>query len=138
MISFFEEEIAFKLKEKSKIKKWISSVCELYEKKAEDINYIFCSDEYLLEINKEYLNHDFYTDIITFDQSESVNKIAADIYISVDRVKENSQTNKVSFAQELNRVIIHGILHLIGFKDKSKAEALEMRSLENKLLEMIK
>ena len=137
MISFFEEEIEFKLKEKLKLKKWINSVCEIYKRKAGDINYIFCTDEYLLEINKQYLNHDFYTDIITFDQSESANKIDAEIYISIDRVKENAETNKVTFMQELNRIIIHGVLHLIGFKDKSAAEALEMRNLENKMLEML-
>jgi probable rRNA maturation factor len=137
MISFFEEEVEFKLKEKLKLKKWINSVCVLHKTKAGDINYIFCTDEYLLEINKEYLNHDFYTDIITFDQSESNKKIDAEIYISIDRVKENAETNKVAFTQELNRIIIHGVLHLVGFKDKSDAEAIEMRNLENKMLEML-
>lgn len=137
MISFFEEEVEFKLKEKLKLKKWINSVCELNKTKAGDINYIFCNDEYLLEINKEYLNHDFYTDIITFDQSESNKKIEAEIYISIDRVKENAETNSVTFSHELNRIIIHGVLHLLGFKDKTNEDSLEMRNLENKMLEML-
>jgi rRNA maturation RNase YbeY len=137
MISFFVEEIPFVLKDKLKIKSWIKTVCELYNKKTGELNYIFCSDNYLLDINKTYLKHDFYTDIITFDQSESVNKIEGEIYISIDRVKENAENNNIEFLQELKRVIIHGILHLIGFKDKTEEESKKMRLLENQMLEII-
>ncbi|MES2796615.1 MAG: rRNA maturation RNase YbeY [Bacteroidota bacterium] len=138
MISFFVEEVPFTLKDKLKLKTWIKHVCLLYNKKPGDLNYIFCNDDYLLEINKTYLNHDFYTDIITFDQSESEDMIEGEIYISVDRVKENAENNNIDFPQELKRVIIHGILHLIGFKDKTEQDSKKMRLLENQMLEIIK
>jgi probable rRNA maturation factor len=138
MISFFVEEIPFVLKDKLKIKNWIKAVCLLYNKKPGELNYIFCSDDYLLDINKTYLEHDFYTDIITFDQSESEDIIEGEIYISIDRVKENAENNNIDFFQELMRVIIHGILHLIGFKDKTEEESKKMRLLENQMLEIIK
>jgi len=104
------------------------------EKKIEgDIVLIFCSDEYLLEINKKHLNHDYYTDIITFDYC--VEKIVSgDLYISIDRVKENSKTFKQSFTNELTRVVIHGVLHLCGYNDKTEADQKRMRNLENKYL----
>lgn len=100
-----------------------------------DINYIFCSDEELLEINIRHLNHSTYTDIITFDYTEG-NKISSDIFISIDRVEENAKKFKVSFEEELHRVMIHGILHLCGYKDKSKADAELMRKKENAALKM--
>lgn len=134
MISFFEEEIAFKIKDKRKIKNWITAVCKSYKKKVGEINYIFCDDEYLLKVNNEYLSHNFYTDIITFNQSESDTIIEGELYISIDRVKENANDIDAIFEQELKRVIIHGILHLIGYNDKSKEEEKEMRALENKHL----
>ena len=98
-------------------------------KKLASINYIFCSDKKLLEINQQFLHHDYYTDIITFDLSES-DYTQAEIYISIDRVKENAQTETVSFKSELHRVIFHGALHLCGYKDKSKAEVFKMREKE--------
>lgn len=137
MISFFIEVEAFKLNQKAKLKKWISEVIILHEKQVGNINFIFCDDEYLLDINKTYLAHDFYTDIITFDQSELPNKIEGEIYISVERVKDNAQEINENFELELKRVIIHGILHLIGFKDKSAKEKKKMRALENKMLQLI-
>ncbi len=137
MISFFIEVGAFSLNQKAKLKKWISEVIILHEKQVGNINFIFCDDEYLLDINKTYLAHDFYTDIITFDQSELPNKIEGEIYISVERVKDNAQEINENFELELKRVIIHGILHLIGFKDKSQKEKKKMRALENKMLQLI-
>lgn len=138
MVSFFEEDIKYNLKDKAKVKNWIKEVATIYNKKVGELNYIFCSDEYLLEINKNYLNHDYYTDIITFDQSESEEKIEGEIYISIERVTENANTNKALFRDELNRVMIHGVLHLLGFKDKTAAESETMRELEDKMIEKYK
>lgn len=100
----------------------------------QEINYIFCSDEYLLDINRKHLNHDYYTDIITFDLSELPKQLEADIFISIDRVRENAAEQEEEFEMELNRVLVHGILHLMGYRDKTDAEKLVMRSLENKEL----
>src|SRR5688572_23762728 len=96
----------------------------------EQLQYIFCSDEYLLEINKQHLNHNYYTDIITFDLSETPDAVTGEIYISIDRVKDNAQTYKVSFKQELLRVIFHGALHLCGYKDKTEKDQVLMRKAE--------
>lgn len=97
-----------------------------------EINYVFCSDEELLEINREHLNHNYYTDIITFDLSEKgTGALVSDIYISVDRVRDNAVDHKVSFRSELHRVIFHGILHLLGHRDKSEREEEEMREMED-------
>ena len=106
-------------------------------KKIGDVNYIFCDDAYLLEINQQYLQHDTYTDIITFDYCEG-DVLNGDIFISVERVRENAQQYKVTFQEELVRVMAHGILHLCGYKDKKKAEAEEMRSRKNGLLNCTK
>jgi rRNA maturation RNase YbeY len=101
----------------------------------QQLQYIFCSDEYLLEINKQHLNHNYYTDIITFDLSETPNAVTGEIYISIDRVKENAQTYKVPFKQELLRVIFHGALHLCGYKDKTEKDQAVMRKAEDKYLQ---
>ena len=114
----------------------ISTLIEDQNKEEGELNLVFCSDEYLLEINKKHLNHDYYTDIITFDYSEE-NKISGDLLISIDRVKENAKTFSVSFIHELNRVVIHGVLHLCGYKDKTEEEKKQMRNLENKYLKTI-
>ena len=119
------------------LRKWIPLVIRNKQKELEQVNIIFCSDPYLHQINQEYLNHDTYTDIITFPYSEPP-LIEGDIFISVDRVKENAQTFKVEFPEELSRIIIHGILHLCGFKDKSKNEKQIMTSEENTALELLK
>lgn len=129
-INFFEEEVSFSLKEKRKRKTWLKNIAEAENHKISDLNYIFCSDEYLLNINVEYLDHDTYTDIITFDNSEEENIIEGDIFISIDRVKENSKTLNVEEEKELSRVISHGLFHLLGYKDKSKEEANLMRNKE--------
>jgi len=101
----------------------------------EQLQYIFCSDEYLLEINKQHLNHNYYTDIITFDLSDNANAVTGEIYISIDRVKDNAQTYKVPFKQELLRVIFHGALHLCGYKDKTDKDEKLMRKAEDKYLQ---
>ncbi|MBP8915901.1 MAG: rRNA maturation RNase YbeY [Chitinophagales bacterium] len=135
MIQFVEENVKFPLPNKNLTKKWIKLVIEASQKKVGDICIIFCDDEYLLNINRQYLNHDYYTDIITFDYVEG-NKISGDLFISLDTVKSNSVKFSESFELEAKRVIIHGILHLLGLKDKSETEALEMRSAENRALEL--
>ena len=129
-INFFEEETTFRLDKRQKRKKWLKSIADSEEFKILDLNYIFCSDEYLYNINVEYLNHDTYTDIITFDNSEEENKIEGDIFISIDRVEENSKKLQVPIEDELSRVISHGLFHLMGYKDKKKEEVEKMRTKE--------
>jgi len=133
-IHFFNEGIPFELKNKTKLRKWIESTINQNQSKLISLNYIFTSDNYLLEINKNYLNHDTLTDIITFDQSSKKNFIEADIYISIERIKENSETYNISFMDELHRVMIHGVLHLLGYKDKTGEDKKEMRKKENHYL----
>lgn len=134
-IFFHSEEIDFKLKKKKKVRNWLIELAKTEEKSIEDLNYIFCSDDYLLEVNKEHLNHDYYTDVITFDYCEN-NVISGDIYISIDRVKENAESFGKSFKNELKRVMAHGLLHLMGYKDKSEKEAKKMVQLEDFALEL--
>jgi probable rRNA maturation factor len=120
---------------KKKIKDWVLSICEAENKAVATLNYIFCSDDYLLDINKQFLQHDYYTDIITFDLSDEVTPgITGEIYISVDRVRDNAGTHKVSFKEELMRVIAHGALHLCGYGDKTKSEITNMRKKEDHYL----
>ncbi|MFA6200771.1 MAG: rRNA maturation RNase YbeY [Bacteroidales bacterium] len=121
------------LSQKNKIKSWIKSVVEQRGWKTGEISYIFCSDEYLLNVNQTYLNHDYFTDIITFDYTDAT-KVSGDLFISIDRVRDNAQELNLSFEQELHRVIIHGVLHLLGLKDKTKEEAKEMRKAEEECL----
>ncbi len=129
----FNEENSFRLKNKLKIKHWIKQIVENHGCKLGEVSYIFCSDERILEVNQQYLSHDFYTDIITFDYVEK-DKISGDIFISVDRVKENAKDFNVTFQQELLRVIIHGVLHLLGFEDHSAEEQQLMRQKENEAI----
>ncbi len=154
MISFHTEDVEFKLKNKTRLKKWIVATIEKKKRKAGDISYVFCSDSFLLKMNKEYLNHDTYTDIITFDYSIDDNKlpISGDIFISIERVKENAENfsikkfaegdnrkqEQVLFENELNRVIIHGTLHLLGYKDKTKIAKAEMTKQEDHCLAKLK
>jgi len=129
-ISFNNQSIPFKLKNKAKLKLWIKSVVEKEKHTLGTINYVFCNDAELLEINLKHLNHNTFTDIITFDYTEGV-KINSDIFISINRVEENAKKFKVSFEEELHRVMIHGVLHLCGYKDKSKSDTELMRKKEN-------
>ena len=137
-IHFFTEETPFQLKQKLNRKKWLKEIAEDENYSINELNYIFCTDEYLYEINVEYLNHDTYTDIITFDNSEIENEIEADIFISVDRVKENASKLNIPVEDELSRVISHGLFHLMGYKDKKKAEAELMRSKEEFAINLYK
>lgn len=134
-ISFFYENTDFKLDKIMKRRGWIVEALKIHSFKVGELNIIFTDDEYLLEINKEYLNHDFYTDIITFNNCEG-DVISGDLFISVDRVKENSVSYGESFERELNRVIIHGILHLMGYDDLTEEDEKSMRIMENNLLEL--
>lgn len=133
-IHFFQEDISFPLKNKIKLKNWIKSTINSEGKKVGELNFIFCSDNYLLEINQQYLKHDTFTDIITFDNSEKQNIISGDIFISYERVEENAGKFSTSITDELHRIIIHGTLHLIGFKDKSKADKELMTMKEDEHL----
>ena len=128
-VCFFFQEVKVNLAKRTEVKKYLQSIFKSEGKKIKSINYIFCTDKALLEINRQFLNHDFYTDIITFDLSET-EVIEAEIYISIDRVKDNALQLGVSFKLELHRVIFHGVLHLCGYKDKSKAEKNKMRGKE--------
>lgn len=121
------------LKKRTILKQWIKAIVENNKKEVGDISYIFCSDEQLLEINKEFLNHDYYTDIITFDYSET-DVVSGDLFISIERIKDNAKTLKTSYQEELHRVIIHGVLHLLGYKDKTEEESENMRKLEDECL----
>ena len=130
-IHFFSEDTDFIIKQKTLLRKWISDTIKKEEHLVGDLNFIFCSDEYLLQINQEYLNHDIYTDIITFDNSETEKEISGDIYISVARVKENALNLGVKEPEELRRVIIHGVLHLAGYLDKSETDKTLMTEKED-------
>ena len=130
-INFFEEDITYRLKQKKEVRRWIIETVNAEGFRLEELNYIFCSDSYLLQINRQYLNHDTYTDIITFDNSEEEGSIVGDIFISIDRVRENAQKFKVSEADELHRVIIHGALHLLGYKDKTVEAKQQMTAKED-------
>ncbi len=134
MITFNSIDVSISLSQLA-IKSWLLEVTKSENKVIGHINYVFCNDSYLLDINQRFLDHDTYTDIITFDNSNA-NFISADIYISIDRVNENAVINEVAVAAELLRVIVHGVLHLCGYKDKSNSEALLMRSKEEEKINM--
>ncbi|OWK71532.1 rRNA maturation RNase YbeY [Pedobacter sp. AJM] len=133
-ISFFTESIRYNLPQKLKVKKWVKETIEKEGFKLQELNFIFCSDEYLLGINQQYLNHDTYTDIITFDNSEEEKLIVSDIFISIERVKENAKTFKTNDFDEVCRIMIHGTLHLLGYKDKGKAAKTIMTQKEDEYL----
>jgi rRNA maturation RNase YbeY len=137
-IHFFSEEIKFQLPQKLKRKNWLKKIAEAEGFQITELNYIFCSDEYLYQINVDYLSHHTYTDIITFDNSEDEKRIEGDIFISIDRVRENAKKHNVAEECELSRVISHGLFHLMGYKDKSKEQAEIMRSKEEFAIELFK
>ncbi|WP_225000093.1 rRNA maturation RNase YbeY [Cesiribacter sp. SM1] len=136
VINFFEEDIQFKLPQKTKIRTWIKNVVKTEGADISEINYIFCSDPYLKQVNIDYLQHDYFTDIITFDNSDQEEILEGDIFISIDRIRENSTDFSSSFDQELRRVIIHGVLHLLGYRDKSADEQTQMRQKEDQYLSL--
>lgn len=131
----FNYETDFLLENERQYLDWISKVIVSEDKQEGEVNYIFCDDEYLLQINQQYLNHDYYTDIISFDYTIG-NEINGDIFISIDRVKENAVDYKVSFREELLRVLSHGILHFCGHKDKTEADEVLMRNKENEKIKL--
>lgn len=135
-IYFFKDEIRFRFLKRNQITQWIKKVILIEGHKCGTINIVFCSDQFLLRLNKRFLKHDYFTDIITFDAS--VNDIVSgDIFISVDRVRENAKDLRLTFSSELHRVIIHGILHLIGYKDKTKTQKNDMRLREDACLSLL-
>lgn len=131
MIYFNNIDSKYLIKEKRKISNWIKSCITEEGKIIDNISFNLCSDEYILQLNNEALQHDYYTDIITFELNEKDEPIEGDIYISIDRVKDNAKTLNITLINELHRVLIHGVLHLCGYKDKSKKEELLMREKEN-------
>ncbi|MFK7953352.1 MAG: rRNA maturation RNase YbeY [Ekhidna sp.] len=137
-LQYFKEETEFSLDNADVVSDWLSKLISNNNHSLSDLNYIFCSDDYLLSINKEHLDHDYYTDIITFDSSESESQIEGDIFISVDRVKENASTLNQPFTRELHRVMAHGLLHLFGFADKTDDEKKLMREKEDLCLSLLK
>ena len=130
MVSYFNEDIVFPFKEKRLTSRWLKFVAESESKRLGDIAVIFCSDNYILDVNIKYLQHDYYTDIITFDYCEG-NRLSGDLFISIDSVRENASFYGAEFADELNRVIVHGLLHLIGYDDHSEKDIATMRAKEN-------
>jgi len=135
-IEFVTEEIDYTLEQPENIVNWLYSIITEHYFKLENLTYIFCSDDYLLEINQEYLNHDTLTDIITFNNADEAGIIESDIFISIDRVQENADNLKVNVKDELHRVIVHGVLHLLGYDDKSDKLKEQMRSKEDYYLSL--
>ena len=138
MFHFFTEDINFVLRDKTGIRNWLDRCARKEKKKTGTLNYIFCSDRYLRNINKKFLNHDYNTDIVTFpDNSEDGKTLGGEMYISIDRVKANAADYGVSFKNELNRVMVHGLLHLCGYDDKTETGSLKMRKKEDRCLALL-
>ena len=133
-IAFITEDIDFSLIDQDKIKEWLSRIILKHDFELTELTYIFCSDAYLHQINLDYLDHDTYTDIITFNNADEPGVIESDIFISIDRVKENAEILNSTFADELHRVMIHGVLHLIGFDDKTPELKQKMQQAEDQSL----
>lgn len=134
MINFFYESVETKINESFTVS-WLKKVAASESKSIGEISLIFCTDDYLIDINRKFLNHDTYTDIISFDNTLG-NELAGDVFISVDRVKENAEVFKVDFAEELRRVMVHGLLHFCGYKDKTDDQKSVMRQKEDEKLKM--
>jgi probable rRNA maturation factor len=135
-IQFFYEKSDFKLQEESKLRLWAEDSATAESRSISLLNYIFCDDNYLLDINKQYLEHDYFTDIITFDYSENLDELTGDIFISVDRALDNANTYGEPIDQEIKRLMIHGLLHLIGYKDKEPQDKEIMTAKENLYLKL--
>ena len=136
-INYFCEEITFNLNGKRKISNWIKEVAAQERKTIDNLCYVFVSDEIILDLNKKYLKHDYYTDIITFDYSTE-DIISGELYISINTVKENAKEYKIDFYAELHRVMVHGLLHLCGHKDDTEAQQQKMRQIEDKYIKILK
>ncbi len=135
-IEFIAEDIEFELPQQEQVTHWLEKIILDHQFELENLTYIFCSDEYLLQINQEYLDHDTYTDIITFNNADEPGIIESDIFISIERVKENAAALQVSFIDELHRVLVHGVLHLLGYDDKSPALKTQMQTQEDSCLSL--
>ncbi|MEJ7643151.1 MAG: rRNA maturation RNase YbeY [Chryseolinea sp.] len=135
-IRFFNEGVRFSIPHQRKTSSWIKESIKLERQSLGDLNFIFCTDEFLRSVNVDYLNHDFYTDVITFDNSEEGSILSGDIFISIDRVKENALELAIPFETELHRVIIHGVLHLAGYSDKNRNKKALMRKKEDAYLSL--
>ncbi len=136
-INFFTEGIRFNLLGKRKIRRWLTLVAHEYSASIVSLNYVFTSDSLLLDLNKKHLHHNTLTDIITFNQSTLEKSLEADIFISIERVRENALRFNVSFTEELHRVIVHGLLHLVGLDDKNESDKKRMRNSENHYLVLL-
>jgi probable rRNA maturation factor len=136
-IYFFNEDITFKLSRKNHIKRWLQDIAAYRGFVIRDLNFIFCSDNYILSINRQYLNHDYFTDVITFDNSVRYGFIEGDVYISLDSVKSSADEFHTDVIAEIYRVLSHSVLHLIGFNDKTANQKKLMRSLENHFITQI-
>ena len=137
-IEYFQEDTNYLPSNPSQLTQWLLQVASRYDQEIAYINYIFCSDNYLLQVNQEYLDHDYYTDIITFDQRDNPDEpIEADIFISIDRVNDNATKEQAHLEEEVHRVMIHGLLHLIGFDDKTTDQKEEMRKTEDACLSLL-
>jgi len=130
-INFFNEDITYRLRDKNKIREWIIEVVNSEGQQVGSLNYIFCSDKYLHELNVNYLEHDNHTDVITFDITDEEEVISGDIFISLERVKENAKIYGVRISDEIHRVMIHGVLHLIGYQDNTEVEKDQIREFED-------
>ncbi|RNI26996.1 rRNA maturation RNase YbeY [Rufibacter latericius] len=137
-IEFFTEEVEFEVKNEEKVKTWLSEIISKYSFELESLNYIFCSDEYLHQMNVEYLDHDTLTDVITFDNSDFEGVIEGDVFISIDRIVDNATSFNITPEEELHRVMAHGLLHLLGFDDKTPEKKALMRTKENECLDLLK
>jgi probable rRNA maturation factor len=136
-IFFFTEDIRFVFRSKAAYKKWLQFIAVSENSAIENLTFIFCSDAYLLDINRQYLNRTYYTDVIAFDLERNSDKVIGEIYISIDRVRENATQYGFSFDQELSRVMAHGLLHLLGYRDSNKSKKLEMTAKEDYYLAML-
>ena len=130
-IHFFKEGIHFRLQHQEQVRQWVSAVVRYHKHRLDEINFIFCGDQYLLHLNKKFLDHDYLTDVITFENSLEKKKISGDIYISYDRVTVNAKQYRTSLKDELHRVMVHGVLHLLGYMDKSANEKALIRKAED-------
>ena len=133
-INFYFHDRNYNIRDRGGIKHAVKHIFSQEKRRLEKLNYVFCSDKYLLEINKAFLKHDYYTDIITFDLSVESNRVEGEIYVSLDRVIDNAKNLKIPIREEICRVIFHGALHLCGYKDKTKKELEKMREKENQYL----
>jgi len=133
-ILFFSHEVKVRTQHKEKIREWLDKTAKKHHHNIDSVHIIFCSDEFLRKINKEYLNHDYYTDIVTFHYGETESTLSGELYISIDRIRENAVKFNIKREDEKRRVIIHGLLHLLGFNDENREEKEKMNALEDKYL----